>query len=468
MTLQEAIMLRHSVRRYVHKPLSAEIVETLRKKIEECNAEGGLHIQLVTNETRAFTGLFSYGKFSGVENYIVMVGRKADNLDERVGYYGEQLVLLAQTLGLNTCWAGLSYRRVDEAYSVGNDEKLTCMIALGYGATQGHKRKSKTAEQVSNVGSDSPEWFRKGVEAVLMAPTAEVLLHSLAARARHRRETEGSCQARLLNGGLHQDGPRHSPTALRNRSRNGKLRLGVTSFYIKKTIMKTLPYIVFSFIMLCALCTSINSYNRTENMIAQDVNRALEQVLTKMPDNVVTTDTIRCYRNCLTIAELKDTAGIAMRTVRRDGRWETKMVAEANCGFAATFMMSDQKASGSLMFVGMMWLLGSLWYVKRKRPELVAQGLAYGGIVLNGDKFMTLSGEQIRLTPMQHSLLEMFMLTDTHTLSKQEICDRLWPKKPDASDTLYTLVRRIKPIIEAHSRLKIESDRGKSYSLKLK
>ena len=98
MTLQEAIMLRHSVRRYVHKPLSAEIVETLRKKIEECNAEGGLHIQLVTNETRAFTGLFSYGKFSGVENYIVMVGRKADDLDERVGYYGEQLVLLAQTL----------------------------------------------------------------------------------------------------------------------------------------------------------------------------------------------------------------------------------------------------------------------------------------------------------------------------------------------------------------------------------
>ena len=172
MTLQEAIMLRHSVRRYVHKPLSAEIVETLRKKIEECNTEGGLHIQLVTNETRAFTGLFSYGKFSGVENYIVMVGRKADDLDERVGYYGEQLVLLAQTLGLNTCWAGLSYRRVDEAYSVGDDEKLTCMIALGYGATQGVSHKIKKAEEVSNICNGSPEWFRNGVEAALLAPTA--------------------------------------------------------------------------------------------------------------------------------------------------------------------------------------------------------------------------------------------------------------------------------------------------------
>lgn len=233
--------------------------------------------------------------------------------------------------------------------------------------------------------------------------------------------------------------------------------------------MKILPYIGFCFLMLCALCTGINSYNRTKGLIAQDVNSALEQVLAKMHDNVVTTDTIRCYRNCLTIAELKDTAGIAMRTVRRDGRLETKLVAEANCSFATTFMMSDQKASGSLLMVGMLWLLGSLWYVRRNRPELIVQGgLSYGGIVYNNDKFMTQSGEQIHLTPMQHSLLEMFITAETHTLSKQEICDRLWPKKPDANDTLYTLIRRIKPIIEAHSALKIESDRGRSYSLKIK
>lgn len=232
--------------------------------------------------------------------------------------------------------------------------------------------------------------------------------------------------------------------------------------------MKILPYIGFCFLMLCALCTGINSYNRTKGLIAQDVNSALEQVLTKMPDDVVTTDTIRCYRNCLTIAELKDTAGIAMRTVRRDGRLETKLVAEANCSFATTFMMSDQKASGSLLMVGILWLLGSLWYVRRNRPELMVQGLSYGGIVYNNDKFITQSGEQIHLTPMQHSLLEMFITAETHTLSKQEICDRLWPKKPDANDTLYTLIRRIKPIIEAHSALKIESDRGRSYSLKIK
>ena len=69
---------------------------------------------------------------------------------------------------------------------------------------------------------------------------------------------------------------------------------------------------------------------------------------------------------------------------------------------------------------------------------------------------------------MQHSLVELFFTAEDHTLSKQEICDRLWPKKPDASDTLYTLIKRTKPILEANSNLKIESDRGRSYSLNIK
>ena len=151
MTIEEAIKQRHSVRKYIHKPLSTEVVRALEEKILECNKEGGLHIQLVTQETKAFSGIMSYGKFHGVENYLVMAGQKDDDLDERIGYYGEQLVLLAQALGLNTCWAGLSYRKVNEAYKIEKGEKLTCMIALGYGESQGVSHKIKTMEQVSNA-----------------------------------------------------------------------------------------------------------------------------------------------------------------------------------------------------------------------------------------------------------------------------------------------------------------------------
>jgi len=180
MTLQEAITARHSVRKYIDKEIPADIIAALRDKIEECNRVGNLNIQLVLNETKAFTGMLSYGKFSGVKNYFVMVGKKADDLDERIGYYGEQLVLLAQTLGLNTCWVGLSYRKVSEAYHVGKDEKLACMIALGCGETQGVSHKIKSVQQVSNASDAStelstgatPAWFKKGVEAALLAPTA--------------------------------------------------------------------------------------------------------------------------------------------------------------------------------------------------------------------------------------------------------------------------------------------------------
>ena len=173
MTIQEAIKARHSVRAYKSQPLTNDVVKVLNDKIAELNTQGHLHIQLVQNEPKAFQGtLAKYGKFSGVSNYLVMAGKKADDLNERVGYYGEQLVLLAQILGLNTCWVGLSYSKVPGTYVLDNGEKVACYIALGYGETQGTGHKVKDVTQVSNSSKTTPSWFRKGVEAALLAPTA--------------------------------------------------------------------------------------------------------------------------------------------------------------------------------------------------------------------------------------------------------------------------------------------------------
>ena len=173
MTIQEAIEARHSVRAYRDQPLTEEIIKLLESKIDELNREVQLHIQLIRNEPKAFQGtLAKYGKFRGVNNYIVMAGKKSDDLDERVGYYGEHLVLLAQTLGLNTCWVGLSYSKVPGTYELGEDEKVVCYIAVGYGETLGAGHKIKTVEQVSNATDITPSWFRRGVEVALLAPTA--------------------------------------------------------------------------------------------------------------------------------------------------------------------------------------------------------------------------------------------------------------------------------------------------------
>ena len=173
MTIQEAIEARHSVRAYKEQPLTEEIVRALEEQIAILNDEGQLHIQLILNEPKAFQGtLAKYGKFRGVTNYIVMAGKKSEDLDERVGYYGEHLVLLAQTLGLNTCWVGLSYSKVPGTYVLDDGEKIACYIAIGYGETQGVGHKIKTVEQVSNASDITPSWFKKGVEAALLAPTA--------------------------------------------------------------------------------------------------------------------------------------------------------------------------------------------------------------------------------------------------------------------------------------------------------
>ena len=173
MTEMEAMHARHSVRQYTDKPLEEAQIAALRQEIEVCNALSGLHIQLVTDEPKAFDGLMAhYGKFSGVTSYIALVGKKGPDLDVKCGYWGEKLVLAAQALGLNTCWVALTYKKVPSAFEIRRGEKLALVIAVGYGKTQGAAHKSKTPAEVSNVTEESPQWFKDGVDAALLAPTA--------------------------------------------------------------------------------------------------------------------------------------------------------------------------------------------------------------------------------------------------------------------------------------------------------
>ena len=130
----QAMQARHSVRQYKNQPLEPSAAAALQQEIAACNREGGLHIQLVANEPRAFDGLMAhYGKFSGVTNYIALIGPKGPELEERCGYYGERLVLTAQHLGLNTCWVAMSYSKIKTAFTIAPGEKLCVVIALGYG-----------------------------------------------------------------------------------------------------------------------------------------------------------------------------------------------------------------------------------------------------------------------------------------------------------------------------------------------
>lgn len=166
---------RHSVRSFTDEPISSADAQALRQEIEACNAEGNLSIQLVCDEPKAFdSALAHYGKFSNVKNYLVLAGPSTPDLNEKCGYYGERLVLLAQELGLNTCWVALTFKKRSVRKMLKPGEKLSLVIAIGHGTTQGSPRKSKSAEEVSRIpqGAPRPEWFARGVEAALLAPTA--------------------------------------------------------------------------------------------------------------------------------------------------------------------------------------------------------------------------------------------------------------------------------------------------------
>ncbi|MCD8013145.1 MAG: nitroreductase [Lachnospiraceae bacterium] len=171
MSDMDVIKERHSVRQYTEKKIEMEKRTELNALADKINSDTRMHIQILYDEPKCFDGIMAhYGNFSNVKNYIALVGPATNGMEEKAGYYGEQLVLKAQEMGLNTCWVALSHGK--SAAVIGKGEKLFCLIALGYGVNQGCAHKSKAMEEVCKVTGTMPDWFKKGMEAALLAPTA--------------------------------------------------------------------------------------------------------------------------------------------------------------------------------------------------------------------------------------------------------------------------------------------------------
>lgn len=171
MDLYKAMLERNSVRRYTDEPLKQEHIEKLNKAIEKVNNESGLHFQLAVNEPEAFQGKgASYGHFSGCIDYIICVGKKGK--DEEIGYYGEELVLVCQALGINSCWVALTFNKKKVQPEINKGEKFYLVISIGYGIHQGRPHKNRPIEDVYSCKEEAPEWFMDGVNASMTAPTA--------------------------------------------------------------------------------------------------------------------------------------------------------------------------------------------------------------------------------------------------------------------------------------------------------
>ena len=175
MDMIQAMRARHTVRQYLGKPIPAHVVEQLEERLETDNREYGIAISLMTEDSSALGLSAKLVRAKGVRNYFMVSGNAGGDdgihLDYRLGYVGADLMLYAQTLGLNTWWVGGTYNRKAVARMAQGDHTIG-IITVGYGVVQGEPHRSKRPDEVSKYdGAVVPDWFSNGVNAALLAPT---------------------------------------------------------------------------------------------------------------------------------------------------------------------------------------------------------------------------------------------------------------------------------------------------------
>lgn len=178
-----AIETRRSRRAYTAVPIASEKVAYLQEKILSINSESGLSISWLEDGSRAFTALKSYGMFKNIGSIIMLKGaRSKPDLFERIGYYGELLVLEATALDLGTCWIAGTYDKKSDVFSLGIEEVLVAIISIGNVPSEQTlkeklihrtvKRKTLQLEEFYTAEEEIPQWFAKGIKAVQKAPSA--------------------------------------------------------------------------------------------------------------------------------------------------------------------------------------------------------------------------------------------------------------------------------------------------------
>lgn len=242
------------------------------------------------------------------------------------------------------------------------------------------------------------------------------------------------------------------------------------------------PYhavIVFMLLVIPSGICSWIGYDSIKDEILCDMNQALSKTLAEQKSYEITPDTICNYRRHLQIARLRDSSFVYYAQENKQYNLKSKKLklntgtdtyeyqCYATCSFVSLLSMSDQRISFLLSILSIIWTIGSFIYF-RKRDKTECFSLGFMVYSVSDEKFYNTKHEQVHLTPMQEQLLRMFFYAKYNRLAKQEICDALWPKKPDASETLYTLIKRVKPILEEQGGLQILSDRGKDYILSKK
>ena len=204
-------------------------------------------------------------------------------------------------------------------------------------------------------------------------------------------------------------------------------------------------------LFLAAAFSGERSYKNARHNIIRDLNNAMSVTIARTHEKTITPDTVALLRENLTIPLLKDSTyisyclpgdkpkGICSDTMFLDN---AEVRSYADVSFASVFGIADKRMPVAFSLLALLWMLGSVLLTKKKQGPALAQ-----------------------LTPMQRQLFDMFLSSTDGELSKEEICNALWPKKPQPDETLYSLIRHLKASLDGCG-YEIETRRGVGYRLK--
>ena len=175
MNFDEAIRERHTVKVFKKTHIPADICKQLNERIKALNEGLDVFMSLVTNDSSALNAAVRIAVTKNVNNYIVLSGKNEKDLEEKLGYGGADIMLFAQTLGLNTWWVSGTFNKGNarEKGGIPGSNLIKGIIIIGYGENNGVPHKSKKPSEVSlYTGRSQPFWFIRGVGAALLAPTS--------------------------------------------------------------------------------------------------------------------------------------------------------------------------------------------------------------------------------------------------------------------------------------------------------
>lgn len=284
-------------------------------------------------------------------------------------------------------------------------------------------------------------------------------------------------------------------------------------------------------LLLISFSYGFQIYNQTERAIIADLNQALQRTIMQNSSKWISIDTLKTYSHlssvfgnpvsiesynqefseALSFAEIKEKTGIIVQVKNKKETANPQPVTgkelskhylasdtviwiSANPGLPGSmhedigisfqgyanyspfeiFRIMDKKIPG--LFLILSFIAASVYFWLRRfrtgeeeRNETDEPSVVFGNLSLAQHKasFYKEDGEKLKLTPQQYDLMEMFFRSSTHILTRSEICDTLWPGKMNADETLNTLVRRLRPLVEDNSNLKITTDRGRAYVLEI-